>query len=357
MADEDENSAECNDCGQAFPLRQGTGLCPKCVKLQPLDLNSREYADIQKWPQCTVCGITRRNMVPASSDSIQTCGSTACLKAAVGEGPAPLGPSLAANAAFESNQRRVQLMRERLKKFGPQAKGAAGTTLTTASLQSHENGGGAPGEPKIWICWQVLFKVRLSSQPKAIAASLGYHAKGWAVSLFMPDIKAEIVKVINTEWCSLKGTPLLPPQRAGGRIDFSFLKTVPYCAGVAGIAYGTFTQTPQLAFTNTKRCCGQRPTPLPPQPPPQLPHKSRIQVILVGATTSCDPRLPSNTSSVVRTVSPYLVNLQLARSTKLFPPLVLSKFEVYYEGQMFAGSLRCVASGSSGVGFEVEVTP
>ncbi|KAJ7875110.1 kinase-like domain-containing protein, partial [Mycena olivaceomarginata] len=69
---------------------------------------------------------------------------------------------------------------------------------TTAALQSHENGGGAPGEPKIWICWQV----RLSSAPKTIAASLGYHAKGWAVSLFMPDIKADIVKVINTEWCT-----------------------------------------------------------------------------------------------------------------------------------------------------------
>ncbi|KAK7029308.1 kinase-like domain-containing protein [Favolaschia claudopus] len=161
----------------------------------------RAQAFAQKWPQCTVCGITRRNMVPASSDSIQTCGSTACLKAAVGEGPAPLGPSLAANAAFESNQRRVQLMRERLKKIWAPGK-------RCSSLQSHENGGGAPGEPKIWICWQV----RLSSQPKAIAASLGYHAKGWAVSLFMPDIKAEIVKVINTEWCSLKGTPLLPEE-------------------------------------------------------------------------------------------------------------------------------------------------
>ncbi|KAJ6543777.1 kinase-like domain-containing protein [Mycena vulgaris] len=148
-------------------------------------------------------------MVPAAAGSAQTCGSASCLKSvtpAQGEESVSLGPSLVANAAFETNQHRAALMKDRMKKF---SNNNPGTGLTTASLQSHENGGGAPGEPKIWICWQV----RLSTQPKAIAAGLGYHAKGWAASLFLPDIKAEIVKVINTEWSSSGGRlPLLSTE-------------------------------------------------------------------------------------------------------------------------------------------------
>jgi hypothetical protein len=95
-------------------------------------------------------------------------------------------------------------MMGRMKKFQAKNGISPGTILTTAALQEHENGGGVPGEAKIWICWQVRtfslspiralirvrsvqqFQARTSSHPKAIAAALGYYAKGWAVSKFMP---------------------------------------------------------------------------------------------------------------------------------------------------------------------------
>ncbi|KAJ7837938.1 kinase-like domain-containing protein [Mycena leptocephala] len=189
-----EESNPCDDCGKFFLLRQGSGQCPKCVKLQPHALDSAEYSEIQKWPQCCACGIARRNM-PLSANSIQTCGSLLCTNSTSGtpaDGTAvPLGPSLVANAAFETNQHRSALMKDRMTKFqATKSVITPGTLLTTAVLQDHENGGGAPGEPKVWVCWQV----RLSTHPKAIASGLGFHTKGWAVSKFMPDIKVEIVK-------------------------------------------------------------------------------------------------------------------------------------------------------------------
>ncbi|KAJ7195475.1 kinase-like domain-containing protein [Mycena pura] len=122
--------------------------------------------------------------------------------------PAPLGPSLVANAAFETNQHRSALMMSRMKRFQANNGTTPGTTLTTAALQEHENGGGAPGEAKIWVCWQA----RTSTHPKVIAAGIGYHSKAWAISKFMPDIKVEITKVINTEWCQNHSSPLLPEE-------------------------------------------------------------------------------------------------------------------------------------------------
>lgn len=39
-------SEECPDCGGTFPLRQGSGPCPKCIKLAPHHRNTAEYDDI-----------------------------------------------------------------------------------------------------------------------------------------------------------------------------------------------------------------------------------------------------------------------------------------------------------------------
>ena len=38
--------AECEDCGQLFPLQQSTGTCPKCTKLAPHARDSFTYIDI-----------------------------------------------------------------------------------------------------------------------------------------------------------------------------------------------------------------------------------------------------------------------------------------------------------------------
>ena len=90
------SAAQCEDCGLAFPLREAAGKCPKCVKLQNHDRDSAEYQDIQvcvypvlaipfnfdmiqKWPQCSFCGVTKRNMAPPPvPGSAQTCGSSTC---------------------------------------------------------------------------------------------------------------------------------------------------------------------------------------------------------------------------------------------------------------------------------------
>ena len=39
-------SEECPDCGGTFPLCQGSGPCPKCLKLAPHHRNTAEYDDI-----------------------------------------------------------------------------------------------------------------------------------------------------------------------------------------------------------------------------------------------------------------------------------------------------------------------
>ncbi|KAJ7089460.1 hypothetical protein C8R44DRAFT_751465 [Mycena epipterygia] len=84
----------------------------------------------------------------------------------------------------------------------------AGTTLTTSTLLSHENGGGAPGEDKILIGWAV----RESKTPKSINPDLGTSAKKWAVSVPLPDIKSHLVKTVNVEWGRSNSVPLEPDE-------------------------------------------------------------------------------------------------------------------------------------------------
>jgi len=37
----------CEGCGITFPLRQGTGECPKCVKLAEHKIDSPDYNELQ----------------------------------------------------------------------------------------------------------------------------------------------------------------------------------------------------------------------------------------------------------------------------------------------------------------------
>ncbi|KAJ7094940.1 hypothetical protein C8R44DRAFT_749230 [Mycena epipterygia] len=84
----------------------------------------------------------------------------------------------------------------------------AGTTLTTSTLLSHENGGGAPGEDKILIGWAV----RETKTPKSINPDQGTSAKKWAVSVLLPDIKSHLVKTVNVEWGRSNSVPLEPDE-------------------------------------------------------------------------------------------------------------------------------------------------
>ncbi|KAJ7021266.1 hypothetical protein C8F04DRAFT_1241479 [Mycena alexandri] len=195
-------SDKCDDCGLTFPLREGVGPCQKCVKLQDHDRDSAAYKDIQKRPQCLACGITRRNM--SSSGSTQSCGDSNCnlilnvtvnppANSQLSGAPEPLGTSLALNAAREAHDARVVSLRQRFKL--PLSGPNPGTQLNTAALLAHEHGGGLPGDSLIMICWEAR-----SSKNSKLDARLGSASKKWATTLYMEDIKADIVQVINVEW-------------------------------------------------------------------------------------------------------------------------------------------------------------
>ncbi|KAJ7081540.1 hypothetical protein C8R43DRAFT_965584 [Mycena crocata] len=207
--------SECEDCCQIFLLRQGDGLCAKCTKLKPHSLDSSEYIDIscctqiflKQWPQCSMCGVTRRNnMPPPDQGDLQTCGSDDCIKKV--QGPDYTPPASQANIAETHLDRAIATA----KRFGNgptmSKKPPAGTVLNTSTLLSHEHGGGTPGEDKITVGWAV----RESKAPKSTNPDLGTSAKRWAVSVPLPDIKAHLVDTVNLEWGRSNSVPLLPEE-------------------------------------------------------------------------------------------------------------------------------------------------
>ncbi|KAJ7708009.1 hypothetical protein B0H14DRAFT_3172661 [Mycena olivaceomarginata] len=218
MADsETDSTKECSDCGKLFPLRQASGKCAKCTKLSGHTRDSAEYQDIFSWPQCLLCGITRRNMAPPAPGSIQTCGTATCNLVARGSsvasesglvvnGLGTLGPSIVANAANEADKARLEATCQRLKlpPVNPNSRNPAlGTHLTTGTLLAHEHGGGLPGDTLIMICWEVR-----SSKNSKLDARLGSASKKWSANLFLNDIKSDIVKAINIEWTQQTLVPL-----------------------------------------------------------------------------------------------------------------------------------------------------
>ncbi|KAF8173301.1 kinase-like domain-containing protein [Pholiota molesta] len=120
------------------------------------------------------------------------------------------------NAVNETTQARSAAVRER---FGKQAQPSTtlrsgvttadiGTLNTTQSLLHHEHGGGAPGEEKVSIGWQV----RCSNVPKRIDPNLGAGIRKHAMSRFMSDIKADILATINIDWARSNGSVIQPEE-------------------------------------------------------------------------------------------------------------------------------------------------
>ncbi|KAL0955300.1 hypothetical protein HGRIS_004189 [Hohenbuehelia grisea] len=96
----------------------------------------------------------------------------------------------------EANQARAIATTTRLKNF-TQAKNIATTTpLTTSTLLQHEHGGGAPGEIKTMIAWQV----RISNKPKQIDQVLGSGARKIANSIYLFDYLKDVLATLNLEW-------------------------------------------------------------------------------------------------------------------------------------------------------------
>ncbi|KAJ7170405.1 kinase-like domain-containing protein, partial [Mycena crocata] len=65
----------------------------------------------------------------------------------------------------------------------------------------HRINGGLPGEAKTMVCWQVC-KGKLTW----LDGNLGNSSKLWANSVYLNDIKSDVVKTVNIEWT--KNTPI-----------------------------------------------------------------------------------------------------------------------------------------------------
>ncbi|KAK7048818.1 kinase-like domain-containing protein [Favolaschia claudopus] len=195
-----ENTSHCNDCDMSFPQREGDGPCSKCVKLAAHPRDSADYADIATWDQCVMCGITRRNnMHPTvQGDSrIITCGSTLC-KAAIPGIPQAQESRPATHNVPRTVTDLSALTRQRFKRFNH----GATSTLQTQTLLQHERGGGEPGEVIVMVAWQVRIK-------KALASEFGQGAKGWAASVLLQDVKAQLTEQVSIVWQQRRGAPLL----------------------------------------------------------------------------------------------------------------------------------------------------
>ncbi|KAK6997328.1 hypothetical protein R3P38DRAFT_3623649 [Favolaschia claudopus] len=179
-----ENTSQCKDCDMSFPLRE----VPIMGTLR------------RTWDQCVMCGITRRNnMHPTvQGDSrIITCGSNLC-KAAIPGTPQPQPSRPATHNVPRTVTDLSALTRQRFKRFNH----GATSTLQTQTLLQHERGGGEPGEVIVMIAWQVRIK-------KALASEFGQGAKGWAASVLLQDVKAQLTEQVSMEWQQRKGAPLL----------------------------------------------------------------------------------------------------------------------------------------------------
>ncbi|KAJ7144011.1 kinase-like domain-containing protein [Mycena epipterygia] len=196
------NTSSCADCGQNFRLREGEGLCNKCVKLAAYARDSPDYVDISTWDQCVMCGVTRRNnmhsTIKTDNQCIITCGLTLC-RAEV------LGASQEQRSALHNIPSmvidRANLTRSRFR-LAPSNHGPT-SSLRTQTLLRHEHGNGDPGEEKVMIAWQVRTK-------KSLNPDLGQAAKLWATSNLLPDVKAQLTAQISAEWERHKSAPLSP---------------------------------------------------------------------------------------------------------------------------------------------------
>ncbi|KAF7302851.1 hypothetical protein MKEN_01247300 [Mycena kentingensis (nom. inval.)] len=200
----ENNDSICEGCSRTFPLRQGSGLCSKCKKLDDLAIDSPEHAAVKAYPQCEMCSLTFRHMqvVPGTK---QVCNSEPCKRGPLTVG----GGNQDRNGKEKDNlsdselqaQRRAQLM-QRMKKGGV----VPGTTLTSDELLLHEHGGGAPGERQIIIGYQV--RVVTKNGTTKIYESLGWAAKNWAVTQHLPDIQAYYLERLNDEWTKSHSVPI-----------------------------------------------------------------------------------------------------------------------------------------------------
>ncbi|KII92855.1 hypothetical protein PLICRDRAFT_155721 [Plicaturopsis crispa FD-325 SS-3] len=136
------------------------------------------------------------------------------------------------------------MVRQRLK-LSPAATlhgGASGTSLNTAALLAHESAGGAPGEPKAMVCWQV----RVSNQPKQINHDLPNGNKLWAYSMWLSDIKAHVLQQIAVDWNRNGAAPLLDEE-----VQFRWNGNRVFEKDTSTMRLGEFVmfhQTPTMSF-------------------------------------------------------------------------------------------------------------
>ncbi|KAJ3562109.1 hypothetical protein NP233_g9780 [Leucocoprinus birnbaumii] len=78
------------------------------------------------------------------------------------------------------------------------------TTISTAELHQHEQALAPTSEPHAHVCWMY----RRSDRPKTTDAALGSSHKRYPQSTYLPDIKSEILQMLNIEWVKDTSIPL-----------------------------------------------------------------------------------------------------------------------------------------------------
>ncbi|KIJ43855.1 hypothetical protein M422DRAFT_47685 [Sphaerobolus stellatus SS14] len=128
----------CDGCGKLFPKREGIADCSRCVKLASHAIDSEVYKEMQKWPQCNGCGLSTRNLVLSADGLCFSCPEAH---------PALINSDITQTARVVSDA-------SRLRNSATQSRLKVGTKFSTDSLRELQNGGGQPGEKKVWICWE-----------------------------------------------------------------------------------------------------------------------------------------------------------------------------------------------------------
>jgi len=193
-------------------------------------------------------------MVPCGPGEIQTCGSEQCLAVTSNDNPGddtaqakgaagprsnnPLGPSTTQNSTVnvnasiaETHLARAAAVRDRLKLSAPSRSFTPSSQLTTSVLLHHEHGGGLPGEQKINVAWQV----RRSNPASKVDPRLGSAIKKWAMSVYLPDVKSDIIKMLNIEWVKNHTVPLSPNE-----VSFCFAGNKILEDGTSSLTLGDF---------------------------------------------------------------------------------------------------------------------
>ncbi|KIJ32672.1 hypothetical protein M422DRAFT_265433 [Sphaerobolus stellatus SS14] len=191
--------------------------CSRCVKLASHAIDSEVYKEMQKWPQCNGCRLSTRNLVLSADGLCFSCPEA--------------HPALINSDITQSLTARVVSDASRLRNSATQSRLKVGTKFSTDSLRELQNGGGQPGEKKVWICWEV----RTSDKPTRTDSGLGNTSRAYAISVNMNEILSQVLEQINVVWRTEQSASLVLED-----VSWHFFNNRLLQKGTANLSVGDF---------------------------------------------------------------------------------------------------------------------